>query len=187
MTYTIPQSWQSPKLFLLSSELGLPQPLTRRRGCPPPPTRFWGEGHTRWRERCWESPNSDEGTYTVVLFTYKCFVPNTHQNDPCTTHQLGNIVKRFRSICWDSRTSFWLAHTGHFWAQAFQELYIYLLCSAPPPPPTPDLMPKQNIQHHAPPLPLSHINKLCTNMNFSQSWCSLFYPHRYFTQTKMEC
>jgi hypothetical protein len=60
---------QSAKLFLQSSELGLPQPLTRRRVCPPPP-RFWGEGHTRWRERGWESPNSDEGTYTVVLCIY---------------------------------------------------------------------------------------------------------------------
>ncbi len=25
----------------------------------------WGEGHTRWRERGWENPNSDERTYTV--------------------------------------------------------------------------------------------------------------------------
>jgi hypothetical protein len=31
-----PQSKQSAKLFLQSSELGLPQPLTRRRVCPPP-------------------------------------------------------------------------------------------------------------------------------------------------------
>jgi hypothetical protein len=54
-------------LFLQSSELGLPQPLTCRHTVPPPP-RFWGEGHTRWRERGWGSPNSDEGTYTVVLF-----------------------------------------------------------------------------------------------------------------------
>ncbi len=38
------------------------------RVCPPPPPPFWGEGHTRWRERDWESPNSDEGTYPVVLF-----------------------------------------------------------------------------------------------------------------------
>ncbi len=48
-----PQSRQSAKLFLQSSELGLPQPLTR------------------WRERGRESPNSDEGTYTVVLFIHK--------------------------------------------------------------------------------------------------------------------
>jgi hypothetical protein len=34
----------------------------------------WGEGHTRWRERGWESPNSDEGTYTGVLFIYTYFV-----------------------------------------------------------------------------------------------------------------
>jgi hypothetical protein len=31
-----PQSRQSAKLFLQSSQLGLPQPLTRRRVCPPP-------------------------------------------------------------------------------------------------------------------------------------------------------
>jgi hypothetical protein len=64
------QSRQSAKFFLQLSELGLPQPLTRRRVCPPP--RCWGEGHTRWLERGWdwESPNSDEGTYTVVLFIY---------------------------------------------------------------------------------------------------------------------
>ncbi len=43
-TYSIlrPQSRQSAKLFLKSSELGLPQPLTRSRVCPPP--RFWGRG-----------------------------------------------------------------------------------------------------------------------------------------------
>jgi hypothetical protein len=28
------------------------------------------EGHTRWRERGWVSPSSDEVTYTVVLFKY---------------------------------------------------------------------------------------------------------------------
>ncbi len=65
-----PQSRLSAKLFLQSSELGLPHPTTRRRACPPPPLNR-GEGHTRWREKGWESPNSDEGTYTVVLFIYK--------------------------------------------------------------------------------------------------------------------
>jgi len=41
----------------------------------PPPT-LWsgGRGHTCLRERGWGSPNSDEGTYTVVLFIYKYFV-----------------------------------------------------------------------------------------------------------------
>jgi hypothetical protein len=63
-----PQSRQNAKLFLQSSELGLPQPLTRRRISPP----FRGEGHTRWRERGWESPNSNEGTYTVDCGTLIC-------------------------------------------------------------------------------------------------------------------
>jgi hypothetical protein len=58
---------QSAKLSLQSSELGLPQPLASWRVCPPP-RWFRGEGHIRWRERGWESPNSDEGTYTVVLY-----------------------------------------------------------------------------------------------------------------------
>jgi hypothetical protein len=49
-------------LFLQSSEMGLPPPVL-------------GEGHTRWRERGWESPNSDEGTYTVVFFINTYFVP----------------------------------------------------------------------------------------------------------------
>jgi hypothetical protein len=43
----------------------------------PPPPRSRGEGHTRWRERGWESTNSDEGTYTVVLFIYTYFVVGT--------------------------------------------------------------------------------------------------------------
>jgi hypothetical protein len=46
---------------------------------PPPPPRFWGEGHTRWREKGLESPNSDDGTYTVVLFIYTNFVSHPHQ------------------------------------------------------------------------------------------------------------
>ncbi len=40
----------------------------------PPPHPLQGEGHTRLRERGWGSPNSDEGTYTVVLYIYKYFV-----------------------------------------------------------------------------------------------------------------
>jgi hypothetical protein len=43
--------------------------------CAPP--RFWGEGHTRWRERGWESTNFDEETSTVVLFIYTYFVITT--------------------------------------------------------------------------------------------------------------
>jgi hypothetical protein len=63
---------QSAKLFVQSSELGLPQPFTRRRVCPSPPGS--GGGHTRWRETGSKSPNSNKGTYTVVLFIYMYFV-----------------------------------------------------------------------------------------------------------------
>jgi hypothetical protein len=41
---------------------------------PAPSLWFRGEGHTHWRERGWESPNSDEGTYTVVLYICLYFV-----------------------------------------------------------------------------------------------------------------
>jgi hypothetical protein len=37
-----------------------PHPPHPQASVPPPPC-FWGEGYTRWRERGWESPNSDEG------------------------------------------------------------------------------------------------------------------------------
>ncbi len=75
---TTPQSRQSAKRLLQSSEMGLPHPFSRR----PPPT-LWsgGGGHTRLRERGWESPNADEGTDTVVLYIYKYFVHHTLQLD----------------------------------------------------------------------------------------------------------
>jgi hypothetical protein len=67
---THPQSRQSSKLFLQSSELALPP--TPHPQCAP--SKFCREGQTRWRERGWESPNSDEGPHTVVLFIYVYFV-----------------------------------------------------------------------------------------------------------------
>jgi hypothetical protein len=62
------------RVLSFSSVVGVrtPQPLARRRECPP--IWFRGEGHTCWRERGWESPNSDEETYIVVLCKYMCFV-----------------------------------------------------------------------------------------------------------------
>jgi len=44
----------------------------------PPPLLFWVEGHTRWRDRGWESPNSEEGTYNVAPFIFKYFVYPTY-------------------------------------------------------------------------------------------------------------
>jgi hypothetical protein len=69
------QSRQSARLFLQSSELGLPQPLTRRRVYPPPPRFLGGErgagrvpiptkGHTLWFalfiRTLWVSPSKRE-------------------------------------------------------------------------------------------------------------------------------
>jgi hypothetical protein len=60
---------QSAKLFLQSSELGLPQPLTPRRVCPP--LGPGGEGHTRLRGGR-RVPIPTKGTYTVVLNIFLC-------------------------------------------------------------------------------------------------------------------
>ncbi len=49
------QSRQSAKLFLQSSELGLPQPLTRRRVCPTPRLVPGGGAHTLARQLVGES------------------------------------------------------------------------------------------------------------------------------------
>jgi hypothetical protein len=44
-------------------------------GTPPPfGPAVRGGGHTRLRLKGWGSPNSNEGTYTVVLYIYKYFV-----------------------------------------------------------------------------------------------------------------
>ncbi len=73
-----PQSRQSAKPFLQSSELGLPYPLNRRQVCSP---LLWfrtgGGGYTRLRERGWGSPNSDKGTYSVVYSMKMYFVGET--------------------------------------------------------------------------------------------------------------
>ncbi len=56
------QSRQSDKLFLQSSELGLPHPSPAGECAPP---LVLGREHTRWQERGWESPNSDEGQHNL--------------------------------------------------------------------------------------------------------------------------
>jgi hypothetical protein len=65
-----PQSGQSAMLFSQSSELGLAQPLTRRRVCPQSLVPGGG-AHSLAREGV-GSPNSDEGTYNVVPLTSAC-------------------------------------------------------------------------------------------------------------------
>ncbi len=67
------QSRQSAKRFSSRWNWDSPTPLAAAE-CAPPPFGP-GVGHTRLRPKGWGSPNSNEGTYTVVLYIYKYFVP----------------------------------------------------------------------------------------------------------------
>jgi hypothetical protein len=95
-----PQSRQSAKLFLQSSDLGLPHPLARRRVCAPPLWFRWGGGaHSLAGEwRGWESPNSNGGTYTVVFYIYiqyMYFVLYTFKDRKRIYHCKSNIKKLY--------------------------------------------------------------------------------------------
>ncbi len=66
------QSRQSAKRFSSRWNWASPTPLAAVEYAPPP---FGpGGGHTRLRLKGWGSPNSNEGTYTVVLYICKYFV-----------------------------------------------------------------------------------------------------------------
>jgi hypothetical protein len=69
-----PQSRQSTRLCLQSSELGLPTPSPHLQTSVSPPPWFRDGGYTLAlaEERVGNSPNSDEGTDTVVLQLYIC-------------------------------------------------------------------------------------------------------------------
>jgi hypothetical protein len=66
------QSRQSAKRFSSRWNWDSPTPLAAGECAPPPYGR--GGGQTRLRLKGWGSPNSNEGTYTVVLYIYKYFV-----------------------------------------------------------------------------------------------------------------
>ncbi len=72
-----PQSRESAKLFSVVG-IGTPPPPPPQASVHPHPL-VRGVGHTRLRERGWRSPNSDEGTYTVVPYIYKYFVVRTNR------------------------------------------------------------------------------------------------------------
>ncbi len=80
-----PQSRQSAKLFLQSSEMGLPQPLTRRRVCPPPPV-LGGGAHSLTREGLGESQfrwgDIHCGTLYITYFVLQTLatILNFHKN-----------------------------------------------------------------------------------------------------------
>jgi hypothetical protein len=69
-----PQSRQSAKLFLQSSELGLPQPPHPQASVPPPPhPRFWGGGgaaHSLAREGLRESQFRRGDIHCGTLYMY---------------------------------------------------------------------------------------------------------------------
>jgi hypothetical protein len=67
----------------------LPIPLSPA-SVPPSPR---GRGHTRLRVRGWESPNSDEGTYTVIYVLYVQDHPSGDQpgRDDCPAGEEGKL------------------------------------------------------------------------------------------------
>jgi hypothetical protein len=69
----MPQGRQSARRFFSRWNWDSPTPLAAGK-CAPPPTLWYGGEHTRWRLKGWGSPNSNEGTHTVVLYIYKYFV-----------------------------------------------------------------------------------------------------------------
>ncbi len=60
--------------------IGTP-PTSHLRASVPPTPRSWGEGHTRWRERGWESPNSDEGTLWYSLYIRTLWARPSNKED----------------------------------------------------------------------------------------------------------
>jgi hypothetical protein len=84
-----PQSRQSAKLFLQSSVLGLPQPLTRRRVCPLPPVSG-GRGIHPGERGVGRVPIPTRGHMWYSLYKRTlCFRPSLHiacELPPTETH-----------------------------------------------------------------------------------------------------
>jgi hypothetical protein len=67
----------------IASHQDSPNPSPAGECAAPPPLVPGGAGHTRLQERGRENPNSDEGTYTVLLYLYTYFVRN---RNPSSVH-----------------------------------------------------------------------------------------------------
>ncbi len=91
--YHTAQSRQNAKLFLQSSEFGLPNPSPAGK-CAPPPLVPWGGAHSLGREGLGES-QFRRGTYTVVLCIY-CI---------CTLCHTGRIYSHDRNSAWGMGSS----------------------------------------------------------------------------------
>jgi hypothetical protein len=110
----------------------------------PPPPCFWGEGNTRWRERGWESPNSDEGHtlwYSLYVRTLWCTVYTVHYTVPFAVLRVPQIfICRQRSrevLCSNGytcimyvfssgRTRIGEKHRGRNWGQYVHRHPIYI-------------------------------------------------------------
>jgi hypothetical protein len=73
--------WSTKYIHIKSTTVYAPRrncwlpPTPHPQASVPPPPCFWGEGNTRWRERGWESPNSDKGHtlwYSLYVRTLCC-------------------------------------------------------------------------------------------------------------------
>ncbi len=64
--YRAPQCMSPRRNFTRKKTKNLPQPLSRKRVCPPPRSKGWG-GHTRLRLRGWGSSNSDDWRKSLAL------------------------------------------------------------------------------------------------------------------------
>ncbi len=72
--------------------------------CAPPPFGPGG-GHTRLRLKGWGSPNSDEGTSTMVLYMYKYFVQLGIKSVYCTWRKSTSSLDKKKSVYYTWRKS----------------------------------------------------------------------------------
>jgi hypothetical protein len=91
-------------LSFFSSRRNWDSPNPHPQGSVPHPPWIRGEGHTRLRERGWESPNSDEGTYTVVLYTYIYVLLWWIMSSPCMSWRCSEHLSAWWTREWWSRT-----------------------------------------------------------------------------------
>jgi hypothetical protein len=101
----IPPSRQIGKLLLRSSELGLPQPLTCRRMCPPPPLVPGGGSHSLARDGVGESQfrrgDVHCGTLFICTLCVILYVWHAGRGVPTTSHTHGHIVPiMYRKKLW---------------------------------------------------------------------------------------
>jgi hypothetical protein len=124
---------QSAKLFLQSSELGLPQPLTRRRVCPLPSPRSGGRGTLAGERRVGRVPSPTRGHtrwYSLYICTL-CTALSVNTNTSCNKIKQEALTFPLLHRSRPDFLSFWLPlHprvTASLFAQSFYCLYALVL------------------------------------------------------------